>query len=357
MERESKFDIDPSFQVPDVSGLLPDGGTTRPGHEQLRSDYYDTADHALREARITLRRRTGSTDSGWQLKVPHPPFRQEIRVEEATEELPPQLSDLLVGVCAGRPLHHIATLTTERTTVELLGPSSTKLAEVDDDTVHATLPGDDGTATATWREVEVELGEGDLDLLTQLGDALERAGARPSTSASKLSRALTNLDADPLAATGSSPTAGTAAEVLAGYLAEQRRVMLAGDLALRRGDDSVIHKTRVATRRMRSALRTFKPMVEQKPATALGDELRWFAGLMGEIRDRQVLGDRLDTLVSELDEALVMGPVQERIHEELGRERAEHWSRLQEEMRGERYLALVIAVADFCRDTPWTPKA
>jgi CHAD domain-containing protein len=352
VERELKFDVDPGFAVPDVSDLLPSGGTATAGHEQLRSDYYDTPELDLQAVHLTLRRRTGSTDNGWQLKVPDPPFRQEIRVDEVGDEVPAELADLLTGVTAGAPLQLIATLTTHRSTLELLDADGVKLAEIDDDTVHAVVPGDP-ESTVGWHEVEIELGGEDLDLLDRLGERLSDAGAWPAESPSKLGRAL--------AAAGRLPTPAaevrTAADVLAGYLAEQRRVIAAGDLALRRGDDSVIHKTRVATRRLRSTLRTFAVLVDEDRAAAADEELRWFAGLMGEIRDRQVLDRRLQAMVEELDDTLVLGPVQSRIHQELARERGEHWDRLMEAMRSQRYLTLMSDVADWVHQPPWTPKA
>ena len=89
----------------------------------------------------------------------------------------------------------------------------------------------------------------------------------------------------------------TAGDVVESYIAEQQRVVLAGDLALRRDNDSVIHKTRVATRRLRSTLRTFRPYFDPARAQALDAELRWYAALLGDVRDRQVLQRRLDAIV------------------------------------------------------------
>jgi len=145
--------------------------------------------------------------------------------------------------------------------------------------------------------------------------------------------------------------------VVGAYIAEQRRVMLQGDVALRRDDDSVIHQTRVATRRLRSTLRVFGSFYETDPAAGLDTELRWYAALLGEVRDRQVLRQRLDAQLDEIDEALVLGPVRARIDTELRREQRDAWLRLQHELSQDRYLAMLDAVTRWVEQPPSTAAA
>jgi CHAD domain-containing protein len=355
-ERELKFDVNPDFVVPDVADLLPDGGRIETGSEQLHSYYFDTADRALLRNGMTLRRRRGSTDNGWQLKVPREPFREEIRVKDIGDRVPDELSALLLGVVRGRPLAQISSMTTDRAVTRLLDGTGTKLAEIDDDVVHASAAGNAATGHAatvsSWREVEVELGRAELDLLYAVGKRLKRAGARPSVSRSKLARAL------PRAATPNlvehKPRAG---DVVAAYIAEQQQVILAGDVALRRGDESAIHKTRVATRRFRSSLRVFGVLFEPSRAAALDGELRWFAALLGAVRDRQVLLNRLDRMLGELDDTLLLGPVRARVDTELRQELAEHWATMLHEMTGDRYLTLLADVDNWVQQPPQTAEA
>jgi CHAD domain-containing protein len=352
VERELKFDVDPGFVVPDVAALLPDGGRVERRSEQLRSDYFDTADHALLRAQMTLRRRTGTADTGWQLKVPQDPFREEIRLSVDHDSVPEELRQLLLGVRRGQPLVQVASVVTEREVARLVSADGRLLAEIDDDTVRASAAGASATVSS-WREIEVELGEDEVKLLYALGKRLRRTGARPSASQSKLARALPAAADQPDGARRTS----RAGDVLAKYIAEQHRVILAGDLALRRDDDSVIHKTRVATRRLRSTLRSFKPLFDESRASSLDTELRWFAALLGEVRDRQVLQQRLDGMVAQLDDTLTLGPVKARIDTELRTEQAEHWQTLMSEMTGARYLALLTDVAGWVTEPPWTPAA
>jgi CHAD domain-containing protein len=351
LEREFKFDVQPTFVIPDVTALLPAGGRTETASEHLRSDYFDTADHALLRARMTLRRRTGTTDTGWQLKVPQEPFREEIRIDSTDDDIPPELTALLLGVGRGQSLTRIATVTTERSVTRLLDASGTRLAEIDDDTVHATAAGDAATATK-WREVEVELGSDELELLYAVGKRLRRAGAKRAKSSSKLARALPAVSAKDRQ--DRRPRAG---DVVAAYVTEQQHVILAGDLALRRGDDSVIHKTRVATRRLRSTLLVFKTFLEPERAAALDGELRWFAALLGEVRDRQVLRTRLDRMLEQVDDSLLLGPVRARVDTELRHEQAEHWNTLQTEITEPRYLRMLADIDHWVQDPPFTAEA
>lgn len=353
-ERELKFDVEPGFVVPDIGATLPMVARTESRTEHLRSEYFDTSDHALLRARMTLRRRTGTVDAGWQLKVPAGRFREEVRLDDTAEAVPDELRSLLTGVGRGQPLLPIARVSTVRSVTALLDSAGELLAEIDDDTVHASAAGAVATVT-TWREVEVELGSGlagdEVELLYALGKRLRRAGARPSASRSKLARA---LDAERPRRSGKHLRAG---DVVCAYIAEQQREILSGDLALRRGQDDVVHHTRVATRRLRSTLRVFGSFFDPARAQTLDEELRWYAELLGAVRDRQVLRLRLLALADELDPALLLGPVRARINRELRREQAREWKHLQAALSHPRYLALLAEIDAWVQHPPLQAEA
>ena len=339
LERELKFDVPAGFALPDLAGVNPSVDRVEHSEQHLRNEYFDTQDHALRTAQMTLRRRTGGSDSGWQLKVPHPPAREEIRLALDGPMVPEELTELLLGVRRGQPVRPVALLETDRTVARLLDADGQVLAEIADDSVRAAVPGSTATVS-NWREIEVELGTGDEQLLDELAGLLCRHGAEPSASASKLARALG--DGEPAEPTGP----------LAGYLIEQQRALLAGDLALRRGDDAAVHKTRVASRRFRSTLRTFGELLDASAGRWLDEELRWYAGLLGEVRDRQVQRATLLAMVDELADTEVLGPVRARIEQTLNGEQAEHWTELQQALTGDRYLRLLDSVHEFVRTVP-----
>ncbi|MET9490099.1 CHAD domain-containing protein [Nocardia sp. NPDC006630] len=60
-----------------------------------------------------------------------------------------------------------------------------------------------------------------------------------------------------------------------------------------------VHQMRVATRRLRSLLRSYRPAFARRPVTELSDELRWLAGLLGVARDAEVRADQFEALLGE----------------------------------------------------------
>src|SRR4029450_10315343 len=66
------------------------------------------------------------------------------------------------------------------------------------------------------------------------------------------------------------------------------------DAGVRRGEDpEEVHQARVATRRIRSALRSFRDVLEPTWARPLRDRLRSLADDLGAVRDREVQRDRM----------------------------------------------------------------
>lgn len=196
LETEQKYDAAAGFILPDLSGLA--GRAKAAGRQRyyLSATYYDTEELDLIRNRITLRRRVGGPDEGWHLKLPvRTDTRQEVRAplsEGDTGTVPARLAAQVEDITAGRRLHPIAILDTERTVVTLTGQGGEPLAEVADDLVTATRLDEPGAEPVIWREIEVEAAEGAevADLLEAAGQALRQAGARRSSSASKLGRLL-----------------------------------------------------------------------------------------------------------------------------------------------------------------------
>jgi inorganic triphosphatase YgiF len=196
LETEQKYDAAADFVLPDLNGL--EGRAKAAGRHRyyLSATYFDTEELDLIKNRITLRRRVGGPDEGWHLKLPvRKDTRQEVRTplsEGDTGSVPAQLAAQVKDVTAGRRLHPIAILDTERTVVTLTGKAGEPLAEVADDLVTATRLDKPGAEPMRWREIEVEAVEGAKvgGLLEAVGQALRKAGARRSASASKLGRLL-----------------------------------------------------------------------------------------------------------------------------------------------------------------------
>jgi CHAD domain-containing protein len=336
-EREDKYEVPPGFSV--TEGLRPlvvDGVRVAQREQVLDNAYFDTADRALLRHRVTLRRRRGETENGWQVKLPAGRARTEIhRGDASDDEIPGPLAEVVSGIVRGRPLAEVARLRTHRVTHRLLGRDEAPLVELADDTVHAAV----GDLTHEWREVEVELGEsGDEKLLAFVGKRLRRTGARPSPYPSKLARVL--------------PSDGRPNhEPLSAYLRKQYDRLITEDVRLRRGQGDV-HDARVAIRRLRSTLRTFRPLFEPGSTRSLDAELRWFGGLLGEVRDREVLRRHLDGALDALPAAMILGPVRARVDEHLLSEAVRHQMDVDAALRSERYLTLLDRLERFGQELP-----
>ncbi len=191
LETEQKYDADADFVLPELGGRR----SAQPKRIYLSATYYDTEDLDLIKHKITLRRRVGGDDEGWHLKLPvRKDTRQEIHApldEGDTGSVPARLAAQVEDITAGKRLHPIAILDTERTVVPVSGTAGNALAEVADDRVTAIRFGETDSRPMSWREIEVEAKSPDAtDLLETIGKALREAGARPSASGSKLARVL-----------------------------------------------------------------------------------------------------------------------------------------------------------------------
>jgi inorganic triphosphatase YgiF len=195
LEIESKFDVDPGFVVPDLSGVADGSGVTEPQVRLLAAHYFDTSDLRLIGAKITFRRRTGGPDEGWHLKLPAGAGRRremQAPLGDGDTAVPPQLASMVSEWAGDEPLRVVAVLETRRTVRNLTAAGGEILAEVADDLVTGRVPGpgDDPGEPVTWREIEVELVSGGPEILAAARDRLVAAGARPSRSPSKLARLL-----------------------------------------------------------------------------------------------------------------------------------------------------------------------
>jgi CHAD domain-containing protein len=96
-----------------------------------------------------------------------------------------------------------------------------------------------------------------------------------------------------------------AADELRAAIRAQADELVAREPGTRLGaDPEELHKMRVATRRIRSLLRSTRGLVvDREKAERLRSELKWLASLLGEVRDRDVLIAYLLDELRSLDEA------------------------------------------------------
>ena len=139
------------------------------------------------------------------------PRASSSRLPGPTETLPPELTDLLVAHLRGEPLDKVARLRTRRQSVRRDG------AEIVEDAVSVF---EGRRVVRRFREVEVELLDGDERSLRRLERVLQKAGAEPGELTPKLFHALELL------AGGARPSSRADAnpgDAFGFALAEQRR--------------------------------------------------------------------------------------------------------------------------------------
>ena len=149
---------------------------------------------------------------------------------------------------------------------------------------------------------------------------------------------------------------GTLRELVGAYVTEQCTVILDAEPALR-GGENVVHVTRVAVRRLRSTLRVFGELFDVARAGHLEDELVWWAGLLGAVRDLDILAEGLTREIAVLPPELVLGPVESTISTEIATSRKTGMDVVLAAMDAERYRALVEVVQDWRGDPPFTAAA
>ncbi|HET9691747.1 MAG TPA: CHAD domain-containing protein [Acidimicrobiales bacterium] len=275
----SVIDLRPTADLPDL-GTIVAGVTARsgPATTEVRTTA-DTPDGRLLARGIVLEHR--STDGGtgrWVLEVPGGPG--PIQWSASAAAVPGEAGALLAGVARSAPIAPATTtVTTSRLTV-LEGLDGEVVAEVVDRVVDGD-GSDDPARAERHRRVEV------------VGDA------RAVKALRRALRDLREVDGQPSRRPAPvtprpAPPGGSLSAYVAGVVADGLDRLLAEDPRLRHDvDDDAVHQARVATRRLRSDLKTLAAILDPAWGRELRHELRWAGERLGGVRDADVLAERL----------------------------------------------------------------
>ncbi|MFZ1362982.1 MAG: CHAD domain-containing protein [Candidatus Nanopelagicales bacterium] len=88
-----------------------------------------------------------------------------------------------------------------------------------------------------------------------------------------------------------------------GIVAKYAKAFALQDQRVRRDEPDSVHQMRVAARKLRSALKAFKPLFDEQWAEELRTELGWAAGELGAARDTEVIAERLARHAGDLNTA------------------------------------------------------
>jgi len=349
-EREIKLAAPPTATLPPLSDPLAGVVAEPAGTRHLIATYYDTDDLRLARAGVSLRHRN---DEGWAVKLPAG-SRDDPLLDRSTyafagdddDDPPAEALDLVRAFVRTAPVTPVARLRTTRRAVHLRTAQGSAIGEVVDDDV-IVVGGD--APVRSFRELEIEVADGAPEAqTTAIVARLRAAGAGAPDPTPKIVRALGPRAAEPPDVEPVSGSARNLHDVVSDALRASVAKLVTHDAGVRRGDDAEeLHQARVATRRLRAHLGTFRPLLEEHWADALRVDLQWLGTALGAVRDADVLLERLEGRLAQV-------PGQdhsdgERLFDLLRTQRADARRHLLVVLRSDRYAELLDRLVEGAR--------
>jgi CHAD domain-containing protein len=126
---------------------------------------------------------------------------------------------------------------------------------------------------------------------------------------------------------------------------------------VRANEPDSVHQMRVATRRLRAAFRSFGTVIPRPRSDKAARELKWLGGLLGAVRDGEVLPRHLQADLRPVPVELLIGPVQARVQGHFSPGRAAAYAELIEALDSPRYAALLAELDRLTIEPPLGPRA
>lgn len=307
------------------NGRLAGFSVVRQDNRRLEDLYLDTENWSVFRAGYALRVR--HKGDGFEatckrldaVSADGPTVRRE--VSEPLSDADPGLlgtSDGPVGrfvaaLSGGEPLKTLFRVETDRTTYRITasappdagdGPSSPspdteRVAELALDRTGIPVEGE--REPVRLRRVELEVKSGSPEVFEPFVERLAGEFRLSPASASKFEAGVIGLDLDPPGPPdlGSDEVSSdmSAGELAFAVLRKQFRLFLLHEPGTRLGEDpEELHDMRVASRRMRAAMKVFEGVLPLR-AARFREELKWIAASLGEVRDLDVQLEGLEDLV------------------------------------------------------------
>lgn len=324
--------------------------------ERLNATYFDTPDQVLRRAGVSLRVRaegdryvqTAKSAAGSAL------FRRN------EWELEVQSADLDIAALAETP---VAELTKGETSS--LGPvfvskveRSKRLWQVDDAIIEISV--DKGTlvagkASLPVLELELELKSGPAAALYALARSLFDVAPIHLSLLTKSDRgfALAKGETAPAAKAATAPLTPdmTLADAFRSIARSCLSQILGASEALRREPGvEAVHQTRVGLRRLRTALKIFRPALQDERMDAIQSEARWAAAELGDARSLDVFyAEGFQPRSAGLSDAKGA----DRYGAQINAARKVAYDRALAAVASERFARLLLDVAFWMEDGDW----
>jgi CHAD domain-containing protein len=277
--------------------------------ETFVDHYYDTPDRQLLRAGWAYRARDRDGERRVDLRefAPIEGARAPEEVEQPvllartrSTELPSgPVREQLAALVNGARSREMFSIHRQRLLCAIVAPddASTRIElAIDQSHVVAESAAKNAPGALDFTELDLELKDGSRESLERLTGILQAQADLLPARLSPFERGLqaAGLSA-PLAELGPAPGAADPLLELAYYhLREQLDLMRAQQLRAWEGlDTDGVHQMRVATRRIRAALRTFKEILPPRRVATFDAEFRWVANALGRVRDLDVYRDDL----------------------------------------------------------------
>ncbi|GGM87965.1 hypothetical protein GCM10009721_11170 [Terrabacter tumescens] len=145
------------------------------------------------------------------------------------------------------------------------------------------------------------------------------------------------------------PTVGT---LVRQRLADQRDALRAAEAAVRAGEATGLHDLRVAMRRIRSLLATFRPVFDRSVTEPLRAELKDASGRLGSSRDAEVATDNTDRLLEDVELAGVDEDAVAGLRARLRLDAVAAGDVVEETLDSTRYAALTLLLDELVTHPP-----
>jgi inorganic triphosphatase YgiF len=344
-----------------ISGPLAGFESGKTTAKQLRSIYFDTADLRLHKARIAARvRKSGqrwiqtvklgkalsgglSTPIEIETDVSGPRFELDLVADEA-------IRNQIAECTGGAPLVPCFETVMQRTQRNLTREDGTVIEAALD--LGEIIAGDKRLPLC---ELELELKSGGIGALYEAAQALTASHPFRFSPMSKAERGYRLFLGQ-----GASPVNAGAIELAENMSVEDAyrhilrscidQISAARMVCLTSADNEGPHQLRIGLRRLRTAFKLFRPVVDPRRTSALDQQACRYAAAAGTLRDLDVLTDEIAApLASQAPEGINI-PL---LLEQLGKDRQAKRLDLTGELSGASFNAFLLDLASYCETGGW----
>lgn len=327
---------------------------------RLRSVYFDTPEHDLRNSGFSLRVREKDGAFVQTLKG-----RSGAGVFDRDEwETGVEGDQPSAEVLAGTPAGAILNGSVDRLTpvFETCVDRTVRLWTAGDSTVEVAV--DEGEVIAAdqrapLQELELELKGGEPAALFELAGELARQAPMTLSFQSKAERGYRLAGHEGSAAIRAerrAVTGKTTAEAAFRQIARECLSQIAGNAELLAVSRSprLVHQTRIGIRRLRAALSIFAPILDRAGLTRAKAETKWLAGELDAARDLDVFAE---TFFGQVEDGAIEDANRAALHQRLMEAQAAAYQGAVEAVRSPRFSALLLEVSGWVEVGDWTRNA